>query len=734
MYEDEPSDRVHDVLSDAIYGDTPLGRRILGTADVIGSVPIPDISAYHRARYVSSNIVVSAAGSLDHAAIVELVEKLPATRTRARSSPRTAARPSRAGASASTRRRPSSTTSASAPRDQPQRRPALRPQRHGHDLRRLQLLTALPRGPREARPRLLGGLLLVAVRRPGAPSRCTSAPARTTSRRPARSSAASSDRSGPTASAPTSSIAPRSTSRAGPSWSLESTSSRMSRNGSAILFDLPLLGIDDMIAEIDAVTIDDVAELAASSTRPRTSRAACIGADEDCFRKAVAPVRPRSSPADGRTDPGSGRGCRRADGGPPSATPSTAAEGLELTGRADPGPGRPRLSEVIGDADVVVDFTVPDQALLECPRVPATRACSVVIGTTGFDLDKLRKCDQPTIGTVGRGGSIVPPASRSARSCSWSCLSPSRGADARRRDRRAPSRRPSSTSPPGTAARTAELIRATGGNLHEPIHSIRLPGLVAHQEVIFGGEGQPFSIRHDSIDGSSFMPGVVLALPPGRLASRAARRRPRGVAGQRRVSRPNHQERNDLERRACTDGRHRPGGAGQLRRGEPGRARRRRDRARRGASTPRSTRSSTRSSTRPASGRRRAPRRPLQGRPVPAQGPRRGLAGQPLHLGMQALKEAGFRAAVDTYLAQRFRAAGLVTIGKTNTPELGIVATTEPRRLRADAEPVGHDAHARRLDRRLGRRRSPPGWCRSRTPTTAAARSGSRPPTAASSG
>ena len=52
MYEDEPSDRVHDVLADAIYGDTPLGRRILGTADVIGSIPIPDISAYHRARYV----------------------------------------------------------------------------------------------------------------------------------------------------------------------------------------------------------------------------------------------------------------------------------------------------------------------------------------------------------------------------------------------------------------------------------------------------------------------------------------------------------------------------------------------------------------------------------------------------------------------------------------------------------------------------------------------------------
>jgi amidase len=54
------------------------------------------------------------------------------------------------------------------------------------------------------------------------------------------------------------------------------------------------------------------------------------------------------------------------------------------------------------------------------------------------------------------------------------------------------------------------------------------------------------------------------------------------------------------------------------------------------------------------------------------------FAGQPLHMGMRVLKEAGFRAPVDSYLAQRFRAAGFVTIGKTNTPELGILPTTEP--------------------------------------------------------
>ena len=66
---------------------------------------------------------------------------------------------------------------------------------------------------------------------------------------------------------------------------------------------------------------------------------------------------------------------------------------------------------------------------------------------------------------------------------------------------------------PGTAKRTAELIAAeAGGARAPPIHSVRLPGLVAHQEVIFGGLGQTLTIRHDSISRESFMPGVLLAV------------------------------------------------------------------------------------------------------------------------------------------------------------------------------------------------------------------------------
>ena len=66
--------------------------------------------------------------------------------------------------------------------------------------------------------------------------------------------------------------------------------------------------------------------------------------------------------------------------------------------------------------------------------------------------------------------------------------------------------------PSGTAARTAELMASASGKPAPPIHSVRLPGLVAHQEVILGDLGQTLSIRHDSISRESFMPGVLLAV------------------------------------------------------------------------------------------------------------------------------------------------------------------------------------------------------------------------------
>jgi 4-hydroxy-tetrahydrodipicolinate reductase len=182
------------------------------------------------------------------------------------------------------------------------------------------------------------------------------------------------------------------------------------------------------------------------------------------------------------------------------------AADVELAGRADPALGV-ELGEVLGDANVVVDFTTPDTALVNATTCLGA-GVHTIIGTTGFDLDALRAAAESAAGgancfvapNFAIGAVLLMKASqeiaRHMPECEIVELHHDRKLDA----------------PSGTAKRTAELIRGAGGNVHEPIHSVRLPGLVAHQEVVFGGEGQTLSLRHDSIDRRSFMPGVLLAV------------------------------------------------------------------------------------------------------------------------------------------------------------------------------------------------------------------------------
>ena len=75
MYEDDPQDKVFDVLGEAVFGGHPLGRAIIGRADVVGSAGPDALRAFHAARYVPTNVVVAAAGSVEHDALVELVER-----------------------------------------------------------------------------------------------------------------------------------------------------------------------------------------------------------------------------------------------------------------------------------------------------------------------------------------------------------------------------------------------------------------------------------------------------------------------------------------------------------------------------------------------------------------------------------------------------------------------------------------------------------------------------------
>jgi predicted Zn-dependent peptidase len=75
MYEDQPQELVHDLIAEAVFGNHPLGRPVIGTADVISSISRRAISAYHRSMYVPGNVVVAAAGNLDHNELLRLLER-----------------------------------------------------------------------------------------------------------------------------------------------------------------------------------------------------------------------------------------------------------------------------------------------------------------------------------------------------------------------------------------------------------------------------------------------------------------------------------------------------------------------------------------------------------------------------------------------------------------------------------------------------------------------------------
>ena len=116
MYEDDPQDTVFDVLGEAVFGDHPLGRPIIGRAPVIRDTPIDVIAEFHARRYVPGAVVIAAAGSVDHDAIVELAERTLGDARGARAGRRARARAGRAAARpcASCARTPSRSTSCSA--------------------------------------------------------------------------------------------------------------------------------------------------------------------------------------------------------------------------------------------------------------------------------------------------------------------------------------------------------------------------------------------------------------------------------------------------------------------------------------------------------------------------------------------------------------------------------------------------------------------------------------------
>jgi 4-hydroxy-tetrahydrodipicolinate reductase len=218
--------------------------------------------------------------------------------------------------------------------------------------------------------------------------------------------------------------------------------------------------------------------------------------------------------------------CRTVDG----------ADGMELAAAVDVGDERDALTE----CDVIVDFTHPG-AVLDNLRWCLSRGRNVVVGTSGFDEARLASV-AGWLGDAPLARALIVPnfsigavlmmrfaemAARFFESAEVIEMHHAAKADA----------------PSGTATRTASLIAAAraAAELGPPpdatvsevdgargavmdgvrVHSVRLAGLLAHQEVLLGGHGEILTIRHDSMDRSSFMPGVLLAvrgvasLPPG---------------------------------------------------------------------------------------------------------------------------------------------------------------------------------------------------------------------------
>jgi predicted Zn-dependent peptidase len=290
MYDDEPQDQVHDILAAAVHGDHPLGRRVLGKASVIGSIPVPEIASYHDARYTAPNIVVAAAGHLDHERIVELA--------RLYLSP-PAGEPNGQGADG---RAPNAPRFAFHAKDTEQYHicfggPGIR---RGDERRfGVGVLDAIFGGSTSSRlfreVREMRGLayavgsyteqyadrgmvaMYVGTREDNVREACEIIGRELGRLRDHGVSTEELKRA-------------KEHVKGRMVIGLEGSGARMSRLARAIVFDVPLLSLDEMLDRVDKVSEEDLAELAADLYDPELLSAACIGPEEDRFREAVSLV------------------------------------------------------------------------------------------------------------------------------------------------------------------------------------------------------------------------------------------------------------------------------------------------------------------------------------------------------------------------------------------------------------------------------------------------------------
>lgn len=175
---------------------------------------------------------------------------------------------------------------------------------------------------------------------------------------------------------------------------------------------------------------------------------------------------------------------------------------LDLVAEAAPSLGVTLSQALAGGADVAVDFSVPEAALEACQTAIEHRV-PLVLGTSGLQSVDRELVDRSAADAgvqvlfapnFAIGAVLMMRMAQMAKPLMPDCEVIELHADTKR------------DAPSGTARATAELLG------DPPVHSVRLPGLVAHQEVLFGATGQTLSIRHDTTSREAFVPGVLLAV------------------------------------------------------------------------------------------------------------------------------------------------------------------------------------------------------------------------------
>lgn len=292
MYEDDPQDMVFDLLGEATFGDHPLGRPVIGTRETVTAAGADALRAFHSARYLPGDLVVAAAGSLEHEAIVELVcgaqDGLPGEQAPAMPAP-----PAANGRNARFTEKPTEqvhlTLGAPGLARDDERRFALRvldtilggtsSSRLFQEVREKRAL-AYSVSSFHAQYRGTGQVGIYLGTRPDNLSTAIDVVAHEL-RRLLEDGVSEEEL-----------CRAKENSRGRAVLALESTSARMNRLGGAVLAGLPVLSVDELIARVDAVSGEDVVELARELLAPERLSAAAIGPSEAAFRTALVPAMP----------------------------------------------------------------------------------------------------------------------------------------------------------------------------------------------------------------------------------------------------------------------------------------------------------------------------------------------------------------------------------------------------------------------------------------------------------